>query len=116
MARNLMLGCIDGANPFNDCCGFIDAGNTRIAVPNRFFSFSDIPDECDSYLYVDLDLATGRVSLELQKEDPAPADEHFRRLIARIVYVEGNYRLVQEQHGPIIENYHVMLGGLSYGE
>lgn len=110
-----MLGCIDGANPFNACCGFIDAGNTHIAVPNRFFNLSDIPDESDSYLYVDLNLTTGSVSLELKKEYPAPADEHFRRLIARIVYVSKSYRIVQEQHGPIIENYHVMLGDLSYG-
>ena len=107
-----MLGCIDGANPFNANCGFIDAGTTHVAVPSRFFSLSDIPDETDSYLYVDLDLATGGVTLELKKEYPAPADEHFRRLIARIVYVGGNYRLVQEQHGPIIENYHLVLAGL----
>ena len=46
---------------------------------------------------------------------PTPSDRRLRRLLGRLVYKNGAYAVVQEQFGPVIENYHMMIGGLTNG-
>ena len=49
----------------------------------------------------------------MESSYPTPTDGKLRRLIARLIYKNGAYSVIQEQHGPISENYHMMLGGLN---
>ena len=53
------------------------------------------------------------VTFKLESSYPTPTDGKLRRLIARLIYKNGAYSVIQEQHGPISENYHMMLGGLN---
>ena len=51
--------------------------------------------------------------MKLESSYPYPTDGKLRHLLGRLIYRNGAYSVIQEQHGPINENYHMMLGGLS---
>ncbi len=69
-------------------------------------AFSDWQQKKDLYVY----LQGGSVKLDAYY--PPPADNTFRKLLGRLIYRNGAYAVIQEQHGAIIENYHMVLGGL----
>jgi len=51
----------------------------------------------------------------LSSSYPTPVGKKFRRLLGRLIYRNGAYSVIQEQHGPVIENYQMMIGGLGVG-
>ena len=106
----LMLAVVDGANPSAGNCGFVDMGSTRINVPRACFSGWDKK----RTLYVYLQTGGRGISVKMATEYPQPTREKFRRLLGRLVYRNGAYSVIQEQHGPVIENYHMVIGGLGY--
>jgi len=89
-------------------CGFIDMGSTRINVPRA--CFSDWDQKRTLYIY----LQTGGrgVSVKMDTTYPRPQEGKLRRLLGRLIYKNGAYSVIQEQHGPIIENYHMVLKDL----
>lgn len=60
----------------------------------------------DQYVYVQNGV------IKMDSAYPSPKENVFCRLLARLIYRNGAYSVVQEQYGPIIENYHMVLGGL----
>lgn len=104
-----MLAVVDGADFGASSCGFLDMGTARISVPRKSF-----PDwEKKRNLVVYLESGGSGVSVKMEDSLPAPSDSLFRRLIGRLIYKGGAYALIQEQHGPVEENYHMILGDLN---
>ena len=106
-----MLAVIDGADPDSDDCGFIDMGTKHVTVPRC--AFSDWKRK--RTLYVWLQSGGSGVTVDLTESYPSPVGKKLRRLLGRLVYRNGAYCVVQEQHGPVIENYQMMIGGLTNG-
>ena len=106
-----MLAVVDGADPDSGNCGFIDMGTKHITVPRC--TFSDWKRKKTLYVY--LESAGSGVTVTLTDSYPTPSDRRLRRLLGRLVYKNGAYATVQEQFGPVIENYHMMIGGLTNG-
>ena len=84
----------DGANPESDVCGFADVGDERILYPRTVFA--NWKRGKTLYVYI------AATKIRLSDEYPEPSGT-FRRLLARLVYQNGAYCVVQEQHGPVIE-------------
>ena len=104
-----MLAVVDGADYSAGSCGFIDMGTSRVNVPRS--AFSDWDRKTTLYCY--LQTGGSGVSMKLESSYPHPTDGKLRHLLGRLIYRNGAYSVIQEQHGPINENYHMMLGGLS---
>ena len=104
-----MLAVVDGADYSAGSCGFIDMGSRRISVPRA--AFADWDKKTTLYCYIQS--GGSGVAMKLESSYPSPTDSKFRRLLGRLIYRNGAYSVIQEQHGPIIENYHMMIGGLS---
>ncbi len=104
-----MLAIVDGADYEASSCGFIDMGTSRVNVPRC--CFKDWQQKRSLYIY--LESGGSGVTFKMESSYPTPTDSKLRRLIARLIYKNGAYSVIQEQHGPISENYHMMLGGLS---
>ena len=104
-----MLAVVDGADYSAGSCGFIDMGTSRVNVPRS--AFSDWDRKTTLYCY--LQSGGSGVSMKLESSYPYPTDGKLRHLLGRLIYRNGAYSVIQEQHGPINENYHMMLGGLS---
>ena len=91
----LVLAVYDGADPDAEDCGFADCGDDRIYYPRTVFS--NWRRKTDLYVYVSDD------QIILSAEYPEPDSDVLRRLLARLIYCNGVYAVVQEQHGPIYE-------------
>ena len=104
-----MLAIVDGADYEASNCGFIDMGTSRVNVPRC--CFKDWQQKRSLYIY--LESGGSGVAFKMESSYPTPTDSKLRRLIARLIYKNGAYSVIQEQHGPSSENYHMMLGGLS---
>ena len=79
----------------------MDRGTNRTTVPRTVFE--DWEQDRDLYVYVE------GGTVRMSENYPAPASGRFRRLLARLICRNGAYSVVQEQHGPVIENYHMAL-------
>ena len=90
-----VLAVFDGADPESPSCGFADVGCERTVYPRTVFSRW----QREQTLYVYIEGAHIRIGTAY----PAPSAWTFRRLLARLVYQNGAYCVVQEQHGPVIE-------------
>ena len=86
-------------------------GTTHISVPRC--TFSDWKRKTDLYVY--LQTGGNGVGVYLSSSYPAPAGKKFRSLLGRLIYRNGAYSVIQEQHGPVIENYQMMIGGIGSG-
>ena len=104
-----MLAVVDGTDYNAGNCGFIDMGTKRINVPRSCFANW----KQKKTLYIYLQSGGSGISVKMESSYPAPTNNKFRRLLGRLIYRNGAYSVVQEQHGPIIENYHMMIGGLN---
>jgi len=98
----LLLAVVDGTNPDSVNCGFADIGTKRIMVPRC--CFPDWNQGRTLFIYLQSD---GKgISTKTSRSYPSPSVDKFRRLLGRLIYRNGAYSVVQEQHGPIIENTH----------
>lgn len=97
--ENLVLAVFDGAEPTSGHCGFADSGEDRTYYPRTIFT--NWKQEQTMFVYISND------TIRLSETYPEPHNGVFKRLLARLVYCDGAYSVVQEQHGPIIENYHL---------
>ena len=86
-------------------------GTRHVSVPRC--AFADWKRKKTLYVY--LQSAGSGVTVTLADSYPTPSDKRLRRLLGRLVYRNGAYTVVQEQFGPVIENYHMMIGGLTNG-
>ena len=91
----LVLAVFDGADPEAEDCGFADCSDDRIHYPRTVFT--NWRRKRNLYVYVSDD------QIVLSEEYPEPDSEVLRRLLARLIYKNGVYAVVQEQHGPIYE-------------
>lgn len=91
-----VLAVFDGADPDSSFCGFADVGGRRISYPRTVFS--GWRREQTLYVYAEEN------HIRIGAAYPTPSVWTFRRLLARLLYRDGAYSVIQEQHGPIIEN------------
>ena len=94
----MVLAVFDGADPESDICGFADVGDERVFYPRTVFA--NWKQKKTLYVYI------AATKIKLADEYPEPSGT-FRRRLARLVYQNGTYTVVQEQHGPLIENLHL---------
>ena len=88
-----MLCVFDGANPDAAGCGVVCRGTTAQTISRT--TFADWKQEKDLYVYVE------GGSVKMESSYPTQASNVFRRLLARVIYRNGAYSVVQEQFGPI---------------